>query len=125
MMDRSRPYIAFNVGSTWARVVDGTKTVTRRMHPLIVGEIYDASRNGTIVGVVRVTSCEQTTLSDITQAEVDAEGFAGKTPEWLCEVLLAMYRDRLFRFEPMYRIGFELVSVVPSPQGVLPGLEGE
>lgn len=106
----------------WGLVLNGTKTVTRRLKPVEVGKVraVQPGRTKKAMGYIRITSCvthkswvrdlhDNNKINDcfrLLDLEANREGF--KT--WL--KLLCWFDDHKVNIEDTYRIGFTLMDKV-------------
>jgi len=103
----------------WKLIMEGRKTVTRRLKPIVVGKVVavQPNRGRKAVGYIRITSCMLSTewvfamkglnvCSELALLqEANREGFGC----W--QSLIAWFSNHkpLIRLDDTYRIGFELI----------------
>jgi hypothetical protein len=107
--------LQFKVQDTADRVLDGSKTVTRRKQGRRVGALSRAYRRHQTTGdppfaVVRILSSAPVPLVPMTPEEVAREGFPGKSPDWFYGLYRGMYGLGDDENPTTYRIEFELVK---------------
>lgn len=102
---------------TAAQVLDGSKTVTRRIgwRTLKPGTVLRAVRRITRgrapledLGLIRVVSVRRERLNEITRSDVSAEGFRGRAPAWF--VALFTWEFDCAPDTEVTRIEFELLK---------------